>query len=64
MKELASNFKTTVLPNESDYDHTNSFYIKEVSLDKVKRVIANMSNSMVKDSHNLNTVFIKIFGFL
>ena len=60
VKELANHFKSTKPPcDEFDNDHTNSFYIKEVTQDKVKKVIANMNNYMAKDNHNLNTAFIK-----
>ena len=60
MKELANYPNSTEPPcDEFDHDYTNSFYIKEVTQDKVKKVIANMSNSMAKDNHNLNTTFIK-----
>ena len=51
MKELASHFKSTEPPcDEFDHDHTNAFYIKEVTQDKVTKVIANMSDSMSKDT--------------
>jgi len=60
VRELASNFKyIKSSPEESDNAHTDFFCIKEVSCDKVKKVIVNMSNSMSKDIYNIHATLIK-----
>ncbi len=60
--ELASHFKSTdlqIAPEECDNASSDGFCMKEVSSDTVKKIIANMNNSMSKDNNNLNASLIK-----
>lgn len=56
---LMSLYMNWISSEECDNVPSDGFYIKEVSSDTVKKIIANMSNSMSKDIHNLNAALIK-----
>ncbi len=58
VEELAETFEPVKLPQVTETDSLQSFYIKEVDQEKVGKIINKLSNSKAKDVFGLDIVLI------
>uniref|UniRef100_A0A3Q3FVF5 NACHT domain-containing protein n=1 Tax=Labrus bergylta TaxID=56723 RepID=A0A3Q3FVF5_9LABR len=60
VQELSKNFKPVELrPDTLSQKTQNGFYIKEVTLEKVSKIMSNLNNSKTRDIHDLDGELIK-----